>query len=172
MAEDPKTEKITIRPSIVALLVQFITCAIPLFLLCLASAAITRSQNIIHIAVIRYQVLCILLLLNQIRLYYNQLLVFDEKTITFFYGRISLKYKKTSIAYKDIKESSVKQNILGRVLNFGTISFASAGTGKEEIVCDNIDRPRDVSSHVQKIIASLNSRAAKASAPNIQIATN
>ena len=166
---DTQAEKITIHPSVVALLIQFVTYAVPLFLLCLASAAITRSQNIIHIAVIRYQVLCILLLLNQIRLYYNQLLVFDEKNVTFFNGRVSLNYKKTSIAYKDIKESSVKQNILGRIFNFGGISFASAGTGKEEIVCGNIDRPRDVSAHVQKTIANLNAKAAKAIAPKVEV---
>ncbi len=169
MADNTQAEKITIHPSIVALLIQFVTYAIPLFLICLLSAFISRSQNIIHIAVIRYQIFCIILLLNQIRLYYNQLLVLDDKTVTFFSGRISLNYKKVSLAYKDIKESSVKQNIVGRVLNYGGVSFASAGTGKEEIVCGNIDTPKRISVHVQNKIAELNANSAKKTSPKVKI---
>lgn len=53
-----------------------------------------------------------------------------------------LKRKSTKIAYLNIVNYDVKQSVIGRLMNFGTIELSSAGSDGSEIEMHNVLAPR------------------------------
>lgn len=99
-----------------------------------------------------YRAICLILVLETVRRYFNDLYVFSKYRIIHVSGRLSFQLLKTSIAYSDIRESELDQDIPGRLLNYGSVKFCTAGTDETEIYFRDIMQPRSLIKMAQRII--------------------
>lgn len=58
--------------------------------------------------------------------------------------------KKKSIAVKDIRTNDLDQGIVGRILGFGTIELATAGTSGNDISLKNINNPLKLNQEIER----------------------
>ena len=99
-----------------------------------------------------YRLLCLAWLLVIVWKYFNDLYVFGRVRIIHFSGRLSFRFRRVSICYEDVREIRVQQGLLGRLLNFGTLKFSTAGGDEDEIIFADIQHPRDLSIYAQRIM--------------------
>ena len=99
-----------------------------------------------------YYVVIALQFIEIIRRYFDVLFVLGPRAVTLYRGRLSLRYHRISLKYTDIRETQVDQSIMGRILNYGTLSLSSAATDQHEIVMPDIALPAKYSKYVMKKI--------------------
>jgi membrane protein YdbS with pleckstrin-like domain len=83
--------------------------------------------------------------------YYAAKLFFEEDSMVLKKGIIAQDH--IQIRFVDIKTVGVRQSIIERLLNIGTLHLASAGTnGEVDIIFDNLISPAYMRNRVQKLI--------------------
>lgn len=90
-------------------------------------------------------VLPALMLLEIIRKYHNDLYIFGLSNLVQKGGRLSLNYTIPVVKYIDIREMVVRQDIIGRIFNFGSIDLATAGTGGIDLTIRGVIAPTELS---------------------------
>lgn len=70
------------------------------------------------------------------------------KRVVFRAGIISVETEELKIAR--IESVEIKQSILGRILNYGSIWFSGTGTGK--VLFPNIENPRQIKAQLEDVI--------------------
>lgn len=145
------TEIKVLHPSVIALFVVYLKVAIPIFIIHCIVVKFAPDQ-IDSVSRTSYLVFSILWLLEMIRRYFNSIYYFYPTEIYPVRGRISLSMHRTHVKYIDIRETRVVQSLLGRILNYGTVTAGTAATAREELVCYRIDQPQVVSEYIQEMI--------------------
>lgn len=149
--DSTNTEIKVLHPSVIALFVVYLKVAIPVLIVHLIVVRFTPDQ-IDKVSGTCYIIFCILWLLEMVRRYFNSIYYFYPTEIYPVRGRISLSMHRTHVKYIDIRETRVTQSLLGRILNYGTVTAGTAATAKEELVCYRIDQPQVVSEYIQEMI--------------------
>ena len=102
-----------------------------------------------------YKVSLVLYFLELVRRYYDQLFILGKHRALQISGLFSLRYLKRAITYADIRETMVRQTVMGRIFNYGTLEFGTAASDDYEAVFEEISNPLKVSHLVQDIIAKI-----------------
>ena len=110
------------------------------------------DTTLIELTTSGYRIFCLAIVLNLIRLYFNDLYVLAERNIVHSGGRISLYANKTSISYDDVRDADIDQGILGRIFNYGTVTFGTASAEGHEVEFVDIPYPEEIAKHVRDYI--------------------
>ena len=78
---------------------------------------------------------------------------YDNEKVKVKWGIISS--KTSEIAIKDIKNITFNQGIDDRIFGIGTIGFASAGTGRIEVVFRGIKNAKQIKEELDKLIQTV-----------------
>ena len=140
--------------SAIALFVRFLAVLLPLTLAYIVTVRIMSSASPVtaeRVGTITlcYRIVVVGLIPEMIRLYYNDLYVFGHSRIIRFRGRISLRYGRIAIAFKDIRDVGIKQTLLGRLLNYGTVIFGTASKDNYEVTMADLPHPHRFASMIQ-----------------------
>ena len=100
-----------------------------------------------------YKLLCLGYLLELMRCYFNSIYILGRHHMLEIAGFLSFRYQKRTVAYGDIRETSIRQSILARVLNFGTLEFGTAASDDFEVTFTDIDDPCSLAQYAQEIIS-------------------
>lgn len=85
-----------------------------------------------------------IILVEVIRKYHDDLYIFTAHYVTHYEGRLSLSSSTPSIKYEDIRSIVVKQDIWGRLLNYGNVELSSAAESTAELILSGIRAPREL----------------------------
>lgn len=102
-------------------------------------------QNIIYITLVSFFILWTLY--NFLKLYTTERVITNKRVI-YKTGIISIRTEE--LKNNKIESVEIKQTILGRLLDYGTIEFS--GTGTSKVYFDNVDSPSAVKSEIDDII--------------------
>lgn len=83
---------------------------------------------------------------------FSALYTVDGDAITARYGLVA--HKTRQVRATHVRSVSVSQSLVGRLLGFGDLEFASAGTGDAEIVFRRIRNPNGMKKSVSQILGS------------------
>ncbi|MCB0338393.1 MAG: PH domain-containing protein [Bdellovibrionales bacterium] len=135
------SDDVVVRPSLVNLLISALpTLTILTVALVLGEELIISKKwqpyirSMTHLAQI-------LILIGLIRRYFDDLYVLHRRGMIRFKGRVSLQYGVTHIRYANIRELAIEQNLLGRMLDYGTIKVGTAATDHYELVLTQVPSP-------------------------------
>lgn len=104
---------------------------------------------------ILYRLICLVLTFEMIRLYFNDLYVFGHNRVIRFSGRLSFRYGRVAIAFKDIRDIGIQQSLIGRILNYGTVSFGTSSKDGYEVVMYDLPEPHRFAAFVQDLIQQM-----------------
>ena len=102
-------------------------------------------QNIIYITLVSFFILWTLY--NFLKLYTTERVITNKRVI-YKTGIISIRTEE--LKNNKIESVEIKQTILGRLLDYGTIEIS--GTGTSKVYFDNVDSPSAVKSEIDDII--------------------
>jgi len=91
-----------------------------------------------------------LLLLEAFRRKFNDRYTLTNQKLIQESGLLSFKYKMMSLLLDDLREVKTSQSLLGRLLDFGTISAGTAAIAKEEIVFIGVSAPIEVANRIRE----------------------
>lgn len=89
--------------------------------------------------------------LEATRRYFDDLYIFYPERLLHKTGRISLKYSVPVVSFTHVRAIFVSQSILGRILNYGTISLGTAGESGNEIDIKGIVNPRQLAHKIDNM---------------------
>lgn len=89
--------------------------------------------------------------LEATRRYFDDLYIFYPEKILHKTGRISLKYSVPVVSFAHVRAIFVSQSLLGRILNYGTISLGTAGESGSEIDIKGIVSPRQLAHRIDNM---------------------
>jgi hypothetical protein len=89
--------------------------------------------------------------LETTRRYFDDLYVFYPERLLHKAGRISLKYSVPVVSFSHVRAIFVSQSLLGRILNYGTISLGTAGESGSEIDIKGIVNPRQLAHRIDNM---------------------
>jgi membrane protein YdbS with pleckstrin-like domain len=128
---------------------------LPVLLLLLVTAAAPQSLRSalagFNVSLL-YRAVCVVLMLEIVRRYFNDLYVFGQRRIIHLHGQLSLQLQKISICYSDIREIKVRQTLLGRILNYGTVVFATAAKELEDMELRDVSHPYELAALAEKMV--------------------
>ncbi len=107
------------------------------YLFSVKAPAIYLPESIPYLGGIRLGTMWLLpvsIFLEVIRRYYNDLYIFETTRITHQQGRLSLRYSVPVIKYVHIRAIAINQSLLGRLLNYGNVSFGTAAEEGNELI--------------------------------------
>lgn len=133
--------------SILSNLVLFFILTALVYLVILAFGDVRLPQNIPvlrHVSLRWLAVIPVLALLEIVRRYHDNLYVLGSDTVSHFAGRLSLNSSLPSLKYTDIVTVGVKQDILGRIFDYGNVLLDSAGESRVELTMTGVRSPREV----------------------------
>jgi len=99
--------------------------------------------------------------LELIRRYNDDMWVFSGDSITHYRGRYSLAYQLPSIRYAHIRAITVRQGLVGRICNYGSIDLGTAGKEGNEITLIGIVAPRKLAQLLEDLRDYSRSQAPK-----------
>lgn len=85
-----------------------------------------------------------LVLLEILRKYHNDIYVFHSHYLNHYGGRLSLKTLTPSVKYVDILAVRVKQDIWGRILDYGNVELDTAATAGVELTMTGVRAPSEL----------------------------
>lgn len=103
------------------------------------------KENVVYIALVLFFVLWTLY--NFLKLYTTERVITNKRVI-YKTGIISVRTEE--LKNSKIESIEIKQTILGRILDYGTIAFS--GTGTSKVYFDNVDAPATVKTEIDEII--------------------
>lgn len=80
---------------------------------------------------------------------YDARMVIDRRGVELAVGILGLQYVVNWVRFEDIRGCELKQSVLERILDVGTLEIASAATEGVEITFDGIGSPRELQNMVQ-----------------------
>lgn len=93
----------------------------------------------------------VVLLLNIVRNYYDDLYQFKLHKIVEFGGRLSLSYTTPAVVYQDIRAVNVRQDILGRIFDYGDVQVGTPGHDGYEMTMQGIRAPRELAVLIDRL---------------------
>ena len=133
--------------SVISSIALFVFCAAAVYVLnyFFADARIHTTIPVIRSLSTRWlAIIPALVLLEIFRKYHDDLYVFAAHRITHYEGRLSLYSTLPSLKYVDILSITVRQDIWGRLLDYGNIELDSAGTSEVELTISGVRRPAEL----------------------------
>ena len=97
-----------------------------------------------------FKVVPALLLLEAFRRKFNERYTLTNQKLIQESGLLSFKYKMVSLRLDDLREVKTSQSLLGRLLDFGTISAGTAAIAKEEIIFIGVSAPIEVANRIRE----------------------
>ncbi len=94
-----------------------------------------------------------------VRVFFNDLYVFSSNRIIHFKGRLSFRYFRSAILYKDIRDTQIHQSLVGRMFNYGTVTFGTASKEAHEVIMPDLPTPRFFMRMVQSRMAHFKAKA-------------
>ena len=91
-----------------------------------------------------YEWLRVILVLEIARRYFNTLFIFDADGVTGHSGLLGLNLASASVDYRDIREVQLRQDLLGRLLDYGEIRISTAAKSDYEVVLPGMNCPHQV----------------------------
>lgn len=140
--------------SVLSSIALFLLCLLIVYLLNLFFHDFRFSQNISvlkHFSMRYLAIIPALVLLEIIRKHHDDLYKFGLHTITHYEGRLSLTSSLPSLKYVDILRTAVKQDLIGRVFNFGHVELDSAGDHKVEMVLRGVAAPHELLTLIEQL---------------------
>lgn len=107
-----------------------------------------------------------LILIEILRKYHDDLYLFGLQKITHLNGRLSLSYSVPSIKYTHIRAITVKQDIIGRLFDYGNIEVETAAKDGAEVVIEGVRNPRALSRLIEDLRTYNRERAEAAESPS------
>ena len=113
---------------------------------------VPKSIPVLHHISLRWLSLVpALVLLEVLRKYHDDLYVFAMHKITHHQGRLSLRHTLPSLKYVDILAVRVKQDIWGRIFNYGNVELDTAATSGVELTMSGVRAPREIAEIVDQM---------------------
>lgn len=113
---------------------------------------VPRTIPLIGGATLRWlAVFPVLMLLEIIRRYHDDLYVFHRDYIKHLGGRLSLSYSVPALNYSDIRSIWVDQDVMGRILNYGTVILGSAAEEENELWIEGVRGPQELANLVEEL---------------------
>ncbi len=91
-----------------------------------------------------------LMLLEVLRKYHDDLYIFAAHRVTHYQGRLSLYSTLPSLKYVDILAVRVKQDVWGRILNYGNVELDTAATSGVELTMHGVRSPAELAEIVDR----------------------
>ena len=114
----------------------------------LVSLLIVIVLNLVFISVSQHlrwlALIPLVLFLNIFRTYYNNVAHLELHKVTEYRGRLALSYGMPSIKYTDIRGINVRQDILGRIFDYGDVQLGTAGVEGWEVQARGVRGPREL----------------------------
>ena len=85
------------------------------------------------------------------RRYLNNLYVLGRRNMVQLKGRLSFRLRKNMVRYADIRKIDIKQSVLGRLLNYGTVRLYTAATTHAEVRMCGVSDPQSLMIRVDKL---------------------
>jgi len=145
------TDTLRIRRSFRSITVDMLIFIIPLSIVYAIVSFIsdnshsTQLEPVFFTALVLLNILRIGVFLEFIRRHFNDLYIIDNRRIRQGHGYLSFNFKVSHIKHQDIREVTVEQSILGRLLDFGNLKIGTASTNDYEIEFIGIGAPKKVS---------------------------
>ena len=143
--------------SLVVMLLEFLRLLLPVALVvalihCAATPEIIRQVLPGLSPITVYRLICGMLLLEILRRYFDELYIFGHSRVIHYKGRLSFRTRKTSICYADIREVSVQQTLLGRLLNYGTLVLGTAANDMVQMELRDLSHPHKLADLAAKLV--------------------
>jgi membrane protein YdbS with pleckstrin-like domain len=103
-----------------------------------------------HLSVRWLALIPVVFLLEIVRRYHDDLYIFGEHRLTHLEGRLSLSYSVPMISYVDVRAITVKQDIFGRLLDYGTIEIGTAAVEGNEVTIQGIRAPVELAALIDE----------------------
>lgn len=97
-----------------------------------------------------FKVVPALLLLEALRRKFNDRYTLTNQKLIQESGLLSIKYKMVSLRLDDLREVKTSQSLLGRLLDFGTITAGTAAIAKEEIIFIGVSAPDEIARKIRE----------------------
>ena len=97
-----------------------------------------------------FEVVPALLLLEALRRKFNDRYTLTNQKLIQESGLLSIKYKMVSLRLDDLREVKTSQSLLGRLLDFGTITAGTAAIAKEEIIFIGVSAPDEIARKIRE----------------------
>lgn len=144
LSKDEEVKKI-IKLHWINYIVTGVLTVFALFLLLLLLVDGGLKENIVYIVLVLFFVLWTLY--SFLKLYTTERIITNKRVI-YKTGIISVKTEE--LKNSKVESIEIKQTILGRILDYGTIEFS--GTGTSKVYFDNVDNPAAVKTEIDDII--------------------
>jgi|GEM_PF-6260450 len=102
---------------------------------------------------ILYKISFLTISFEVIRRFFNSKYILAKRGIIVITGILSFNQKKSVIYYEDIREVSIKQSIIQRILNYGSLFIATSSQNKHEAKMRNLYNPEKIAIKINKIIS-------------------
>lgn len=151
-----EADVIEVRRSWRSIVSYFLLLAISLLLVLLFSAVVKRSGIAGNFPWLKNFPLWLLLIiplgifLEIVRKFHDDLYILDKSKITHLHGRLSLEFHIPVIKYLDIRAITIYQSLLGRILNYGTISLGTASHQGSEIEISGVHSPLEIADEIEE----------------------
>ena len=96
-------------------------------------------------------VIPLLILLEVVRKYNDDIYMFQKHGLIHYEGRLSLQSSTPALKYGDILSIRVKQDLVGRILDYGNLELDSAGTTGVELVLNGIRSPAELAQLIERL---------------------
>ncbi len=84
-------------------------------------------------------------LVEIVRRYHDDLYVIEKHRVTNYSGRLSLNYNVPSVRFVDLRAINVRQDILGRIINYGNVELGTAAKDDVEMCIRGVIGPYELS---------------------------
>ena len=140
----------------VALAFAFLRMLIPIGIVLLVVHALASPETLERALpgfdlVMFYRLALLALLLEMLRRYYNDLYIFGRNRVIHYQGRLSLRARTLSICYADIREITVQQSLIGRLLNYGTLVLGTAASDPTQMELHDLAKPHKLAELAGKL---------------------
>jgi len=140
--------------SVLSSLLLFLVCVLAVYLLNLFFPDFRFKQDlplIKHFSLRWLAVVPAVVLLEIVRKHHDDLYILNIDTITHHEGRLSLTSSLPSLKYTDILRMCIKQDIMGRIFNYGDIELDSAGEQGVELTIRGVRAPHELMALIERL---------------------
>ncbi len=90
-------------------------------------------------------------LIEILRKYHDDLYLFSLDKVTHLDGRLSLSYSVPTIKFAHIRAITIRQDIWGRIFDYGNVELETAAKDKAEVVIGGIRHPRALGRLIEEL---------------------
>lgn len=104
-----------------------------------------------HLSIRWIAVVPVAIMLELVRRYHDDLYVIGIDRALHLSGRLSLNFNVPSIHFAHVRCLTIRQDILGRIFNYGDIAIGTAGHDGNEMVIGGILAPRELADLIREL---------------------